>query len=487
MMLPGEASLGERARRALLDPFLRNAVRFTVDRLRNGKARGADALGAWEDYRERGKLVRSHVIEHLDFYLAQFADNVAARGQTVHFAADAQEATAIVLRIARDKAARVVAKSKSMVSEEIELNRQLEKHGIESVETDLGEWIVQLARETPSHLILPAIHKNRDQIGQLFENDGAEALSRDTAALARYARGRLRERFAEADIGITGCNFAIADTGSVVLFTNEGNGRMVTTLPRTHVVLMGMERIVPSFADLELMAELLPRSATGQKLTTYMNIITGARAADELDGAEELHVVILDNGRSRQLGDPEFREVLNCIRCGACLNVCPVYRQIGGHAYASVYSGPIGAVLTPLLEPTDARASELANASSLCGACFEACPVKIPLHDMLVGLRRKNAERAPPLARERIAYGVFGFVTGNPRVYRMATWVGRRLLSWMRRHRPQWLARLPVLQHWARNRALPVLQSRSFRDEWRKLSNDSPQPRERGSLTPPSP
>lgn len=468
MMLPGKAALTERARGALLSPFLRKAVRFTVDRLRNGKARGTDSFGPWEEYREQGRRVRTHVIANLDYYLAEFADNVVARGQHVHFAADAADAASIVLAIARAKQARLVAKSKSMVSEEVELNHYLAQHGVESVETDLGEWIVQLAHETPSHLILPAIHKNREQIQQLFEAEGGESLSRDTAALAGYARRRLRERFSQADIGITGCNFAIADSGSVVLFTNEGNGRMVTTLPRTHVVLMGMERIIPSLADLELMAELLPRSATGQKLTTYMNILSGARRAEELDGAEELHVVILDNGRSRQLADPEFRDVLNCIRCGACLNVCPVYRQIGGHAYASVYSGPIGAVLTPLLEPTDPRARELANASSLCGACFEACPVKIPLHDMLVRLRRKNAEAATALGSERFAHGAFGFVMRNPRLYRATTWVGRRVMGWLSRRYPRLLQRLPVLKQWTRHRSLPVLQSTSFRDEWRK-------------------
>jgi L-lactate dehydrogenase complex protein LldF len=456
-------TLKARAARALDDPFLRKAVRVTVERLRNGRDQSAHALGDWEAWRERGREVRSHVIAHLDYYLAEFSDNLQRRGGHVHFARDAAEAREIVLGIARKTEATLAVKSKSMVSEEIQINHELEHAGIECVETDLGEWIIQLAEEAPSHLIIPAIHKNRHQVKALFEAAGARDLTIETDVLAGFARRRLRERFLQADLGISGCNFAIAESGSIALFTNEGNGRMVTTLPKTHVVIMGMERILPTLADLELMANLLPRSATGQKLTTYLNLLTGPRSQGETDGAREMHVVILDNGRSRQLGDAEFQDVLNCIRCGACLNVCPVYRQIGGHAYGSVYSGPIGAVLTPLLVEDD-KSRELANASSLCGACFEACPVKIPLHDMLVHQRRRNAE-ASNARLERAAFRVFGWLFSSPKIFGPLSKLGRGLERALRRFPgTRWLERLPLLREWARHRALPAPAPRSFRE-----------------------
>jgi L-lactate dehydrogenase complex protein LldF len=469
MIVPASRlTLKARAARALDDPFLRRAVRITVERLRSGRDQSAAALGHWEVWREQGRQVRSHVIQHLDYYLAQFSDNFRRLGGHVHFAADAAEARAIVRGIAERAQAKLVVKSKSMVSEEIEINHELARADIECVETDLGEWIIQLAGETPSHLIIPAIHKNRQQVKDLFEGAGARGLNTETAVLAGFARQRLRERFLSADIGISGCNFAIAESGSVALFTNEGNGRMVTTLPKTHVVIMGMERILPTLADLELMANLLPRSATGQKLTTYLNLVTGPRHEGETDGAREMHVVILDNGRSAQLGDPEFRDVLNCIRCGACLNVCPVYRQIGGHAYGSVYSGPIGAVLTPLLTPND-RTRELANASSLCGACFEACPVKIPLHDMLVHQRRRNAE-AKQSVLELSAFRVFSWIFSRPRWFRLSAQLGRSVAALLRRCSAlPWLERLPLAREWARHRALPLPAKRSFREQFREL------------------
>lgn len=461
--------LEHRALLSLSDPFLRRAVRFTVERLEGAKTRSTEAFGDWEAWRERGRAVRSHVILHLDHYLDEFSRNVEALGQKVHFASDAAEARRIVLEIVRQKEARLVAKSKSMVSEEVHINACLEEAGVDCLETDLGEWIVQLARETPSHIIIPAIHKNRRQVQELFEHEGGERLTSETRVLAGYARRRLRERFAQAEIGMTGCNFAIADSGSVVIFTNEGNGRMVSTLPRTHIVMMGMERILPSLSELELMSNLLPRSATGQKITTYVNIMTGARREEELDGAREMHVVILDNGRSRQLSDEADREVLNCIRCGACLNVCPVYRQVGGHAYGSVYSGPIGAVLTPLLFQDEPQARELANASSLCGACFDACPVKIPLHDLLVRLRERNAARAPVLGGERAAFGLYAAVMRHPFLYRLVgRWV-RFVARLVGPRAERWLGRLPALSGWTRHRSLPVLGGASFRDEWRRL------------------
>jgi len=464
-------TLAGRSARALGNAFLRKAVRFTAERLSQAKTDSTDALGQWEAWRDRGRQVRQHVVQHLDYYLEEFAQNVEAHGQKVHFASDAREAGDIVLRIIAEKEARLVAKSKSMVSEEVGVNARLAEHGIECLETDLGEWIIQLAHEPPSHLIIPAIHKTRDQVQQLFEKEGGERLTNDTATLAGYARRRLRERFARAEVGMTGCNFAIAETGSVVIFTNEGNGRMVTTLPQTHIVMMGMERILPTLADLPLMADLLPRSATGQKITTYVNVVTGARRQGELDGPRELHVVILDNGRSRQLADPLFRELLHCIRCGACLNVCPVYRHVGGHAYGSVYSGPIGAVVTPLLAPHDPAAAELANASTLCGACFDACPVKIPLHDLLLRLRTRNVALYHPPLGERVGIRLFAAAAAWPRLFSLLSRLVRRVLLRLGPRGERLLARLPGVSTWARHRSLPVLQARSFRDQWKDLED----------------
>jgi len=469
MLARTEKELTARSESALGDDFLRQAVRFTVERLRSGKARSTAALGRWEEWRDRGQAVRSHVVEHLDFYLAEFSERLLQSGHHVHFAADAAEATRLVLDLVEAKRAKRIVKSKSMVTEELDLNHHLGERGVECLETDLGEWIVQLAHEMPSHLIIPAIHKNRFQVQGLFEAEGGEPLAPETRVLAGHARKRLRQKFTEADIGMTGCNFGIAETGSVVLFTNEGNGRMVTTLPETHLVLMGMERLLPSFADLELMANLLPRSATGQQVTTYVNVLTGARGEGEADGARELHVIVLDNGRSRQLGRPEFQPILDCIRCGACLNVCPVYRQIGGQAYASVYSGPIGAVLTPLLSE-DPRARELANASTLCGACAEACPVKIPLHDMLVTLRRENVERAPELTPEKATVTLWSWLFSSPLLYRAAMRLARLAQRLLLRNAPP--RRLPLLRTvnaWTRHRTLPLLARKSFRERLGEL------------------
>ena len=480
-------SLTERTDDALADDYLRAAVAFTTDRLRNRKTESAAKLGDWEAWRERGRDIRSHTVAHLDYYLDQFSRNMEANGGHVHFAADAAEAQAIVLSIAKQKYAKLVAKSKSMLSEEVHINHALEEAGIKCIETDLGEWIIQLAGETPSHIIIPSIHKNRDQIKDLFEAENGETLSTETSVLAGYARKRLRSAFQQADIGMTGCNFAIADSGSVVIFSNEGNARMVTTLPKTHIVMMGMERILPGWADLEVMANLLPRSASGQKMTAYMTGLSGPRRAGEIDGPDDVHVVVLDNGRSGALGDPEFRDILNCIRCGACLNVCPVYRQVGGHAYGSVYGGPIGAVLTPILQQGVKKAGELAYASSLCGACHEACPVKIPLHDMLVHLRRRYVEAGFAPAAERDAFAGFGKVASSPGLYRAAGAVGR----WVQLNvlgsgegtvtsgKPTKAPRpLPVISGWTNHRDLPVPPKKAFRDLW---LSDPPSPRSAGT------
>lgn len=461
----------ERAGYALNNDFLRNAVKFTTERLRLGKKLASEEHGNWDAWRERGRQIRLHTIAHLDYYLNEFAEQARANGAHVHFAETAEEAVAISLEIAKHKSAKSVVKSKSMVSEELHLNKALDSIGVEAVETDLGEYIIQLADETPSHIIIPAIHKNRYQIAELLSAEAGETLPPDTAIMAGFVRMKLREKFLEADIGMTGCNFAIAETGSMVLFENEGNARMVTTVPKTQITLMGMERIIPSWADLEVMATLLPRSATGQKLTVYMSGISGPKRELDADGPDEMHIIIIDNGRSLQLGDPEFQELLNCIRCGACLNACPVYRHIGGHAYGGTYSGPIGAVLTPALNKNVAEWDDIANASSLCGACYEACPVKIPLHDMLVSLRRRKIEAGRGDKLEAMGMKGFSAIMGNAKRYRSVVSLGKWGQKLVVRG-GEIRTRIGPLKGWNSYRVTPSLPKQSFRDRWPEMEQD---------------
>ncbi|MFM9278315.1 LutB/LldF family L-lactate oxidation iron-sulfur protein [Paenibacillus jiagnxiensis] len=471
----------DRASQALKDEFLRNAVKFTTERLRNGKKMASEEHGNWEEWRERGRQIRLHTIAHLDYYLNLFVENARANGVHIHFADTAADAVKISLDIAAHNEARSAVKSKSMVSEELHLNEAFEQTGIETIETDLGEYIIQLAGEAPSHIVIPAIHKNRYQIAELLSKEAGEQLEADTTVLAGFVRRKLREKFLAADIGMTGCNFAVAETGSMVLFENEGNARMVSTVPRIQITLMGMERIIPSWADLEVMATLLPRSATGQKLTMYMSGITGPRRTGDADGPEEMHIIIVDNGRSNQLGDPEFQELLNCIRCGACLNACPVYRHIGGHAYGGTYSGPIGAVLTPALNGNVAEWNDIASASSLCGACYEACPVKIPLHDMLVYLRRRKVESGHGNRLEGIGMKGFAAVVANSKRFSTAVRMGQLGQKPLIREGGIFL-KLGPLKGWNNYRVAPSLAKQSFRQRWEELERDV-----RSSLPQPDP
>ncbi|MBL0387575.1 iron-sulfur cluster-binding protein [Tumebacillus sp. ITR2] len=463
--------LRERVQVALNDEFLRNAVKFTTTKLRTQKAAATEELGRWEDWRERARAIRLHTIANLDYYLELFIENARRHGTHIHFAATADEAVEIAMQIAKASDAQSVVKSKSMVSEEIHLNEALEQHGIETVETDLGEYIIQLADETPSHIIIPAIHKNKQQVADLFSQEAGMTLPPDTEVLAGFARRKLREKFLEADIGVTGCNFAVAETGSMVLFSNEGNARMVSTLPKTQITFMGMERIVPSLEDLEVMATMLPRSATGQKLTVYMSVITGPRRTQDSDGPDDLHIILVDNGRSKQLGDPEFQEVLNCIRCGACLNVCPVYRHVGGHSYGWVYSGPIGAVLTPRLQDDQEKWGEVAYASTLCGACYDACPVKIPLHDMLVHIRRQYVEAGYTPKTEQLAMQAFGYATGDHKRFRRLIRLGVTGQKFFVRN-GKIKAKIGPLKGWTAHRHAPALAEVSFRDSWKALERE---------------
>jgi L-lactate dehydrogenase complex protein LldF len=459
----------ERGRRAIADRELHAAVALATEKFVTGRDAVLSALPDAPELRERAYRIKQETMANLDRYLEQMADAVEERGGHVFFAKEGEDVVRYVGELARRRGAKVITKSKSMATEEIELNRRLEEDyadlGLEIVETDLGEWIAQLAGDHPSHIVGPILHMNRRQVADILSGVAGERLPPNVEQLTRFARGRLREKFLAADIGMTGANFGVAETGTIVTVTNEGNGRLVASVPPVHVVVMGIEKLIPRFGDLSVFVQLLARSGTGQKITVYTNFVTGPRDEGELDGAEEMHLILLDNGRSDLLGT-EFEEALYCIRCGACLNVCPVYRQTGGHAYGSTYSGPIGAVITPLLKG-DEEAKDLPHASSLCGACSEACPVGIPLHDLLLKLRNRQVERGLAGKSQKIAFKGFENMMKSPVLYNISGKAGR-------------VAQKPLLRDdsvrpvpgpmsaWTNSRDLPPLAERSFRELWKE-------------------
>ena len=458
---------------AVQDAQLRQSLRRAGDGFDGARREAiAEATPAvWESWRQQARSIKEHTIANLDYYLAMLERKVAAAGGQVHFAADANQANAIVSEIARARNVRAVAKSKSMVSEELGLNQVLEAQGIAVFETDLGEYIIQLAQETPSHLVAPALHKTRGQVARLFAEHLGVPYTDDISQLARIARAALRQNFLDADLGISGANFLIAETGSLVIITNEGNGRLCTSAPRIHIGIAGMEKVIPSLQDLAVFLRLLPRSATGQRLTSYVSMITGPRRAADEDGPEEFHLVIVDNGRSRLLRDPALRESLYCIRCGACLNVCPIYQRVGGHAYGWVYPGPIGSIVTPGLVGLS-PAKDLPNASTLCGACRDACPVQINIPRMLLHLRSNLAQgtdSAPPAASDADALAArsFAAVMSHPTLLRLGRKLGRALLRPLAKSGMLGRTRLPLLSRWTQTRDLPVPPARSFREIWR--------------------
>lgn len=471
----GQAPLSERVEQAIRDPFLKKSLANAQERFRTGKANAAEALGNLEEWRVRAEAIRTHTVSHLDYYLDKFSTNVEANGGKVYFAETDEDVVQYILDLAKAKQAKTVIKAKSMVSEEIHLNKRLEEIGVDAIESDLGEYIIQLADETPSHIIVPAIHKNRKQVAELFSKASGQELPEDTKQLTQYARTVLRDKFLQADIGLSGCNFAIAETGSVVLVSNEGNARLSTTIPKTHVVLMGMERIVPGWEELDTVLSLLPRSATGQKITSYVTAINGPRKHDDVDGPEELHIVIVDNGRSNALGT-EYQKILNCIRCGACLNVCPVYRHIGGHAYGSVYPGPIGAVLTPIMQGFD-NWEKMPYLSTLCGACTDACPVRIPLHDYLLDLRKDEVEEKRTPAVERLIFKGFGTAMANPWMYKTGIKLAKYGLKPFQ-DKDGYIRKAPsLLGKWTKARDLPAPPMQTFREWWNeegKNGGDTP-------------
>ena len=468
-MRPMSHDFVNRADVALHDPQLQQALGKAKGGFVGRRAQAVAALPEFEQLRAAAREVKEHTLDHLDYYLQQFEQQVIASGGHVHWARSAEEARDIVIGICRAAGARKVTKGKSMVGEEIAINEALEAAGMQAVETDLGEYIIQLANEPPSHLIAPAIHKTRSQITELFHAHhrkyGLTERVTEVGAIVDEARKVLRAQFLSADVGITGANFLVAETGSTVIVTNEGNGDLTNTLPRVHIVTSAIDKIVPTREDVATILRVLARSATGQDMSVYTTFSTGPRRGEDLDGPAEFHVVLLDNGRSGILGG-EFREMLRCIRCGACLNHCPVYGSVGGHAYGWVYSGPMGAVLSTLMLGLD-EAHHLPNACTLNGRCKQVCPMSIPLPELLRKLRAREYEQRITPPRQRAGLAAWAFLARRPALYRFVFDNVARVLGFLgrRRGRFRWL---PLAAGWTDTRDMPAPAGESFHTAWRK-------------------
>ena len=445
---------------------LKNAVSSAVMRQYLARQTRLHDLPDADKLRTLAGNIKQHALDHLDYYLEQLGAAVKRNGGHFHLVSTADEARKLILDIAAKAGCKRIIKSKSMVSEEIELAHEMERLGLDVVETDLGEFIAQIAHERPSHIVAPIIHKDKASIADLFSQYFKTPYNDDPTALTRQARAHLRDKFRHADFGMTGANFLVAETGQVCNVENEGNARQSITTPRVLVTLAGIEKVVPRLTDLAVMLKLLARSATGQQMTIYTSVFGGPRKAGEKDGPEEFHLVLLDGGRSEILAG-KFRETLRCIRCGACLNACPVYRKIGGHAYGHVYSGPIGALITPLLNGLETY-KDLPNASSLCGACYEACPVKINIPKHLINLRQEINRRHINNPIERMIYRVWAWGLKFPFLYRF---IGA-IQKWDLRRRAKgsgWVKRLPsVASGWTQVRDMPAPAAKSFHEMWRE-------------------
>ncbi len=459
MTEPTPLAFHERAREALRDPVLERALLSIRRGWPKARARAIARLPEFEELRDHGREIKDHVLAHLDLHLERFEEAVRAAGGEVHWARDAAEARRLILAICKRAEARTVTKSKSMIAEEIGLNAWLEANGVTPVETDLGEYIIQLAGQRPSHLVGPAVHMTREEIAELFAQRHGTPLKERAEELVAEARAVLRQRYLEADVGITGANFLIAESGSVITVTNEGNAELTHGLPKTQIVVASIEKIVPTMEEAFVLLRLLARSATGQEFSTYTTVVTGPRRAGDLDGPEAFHVVLLDNGRSGMIGG-ELRSMLRCIRCGACLNHCPVYLAVGGHAYGSVYVGPMGAVLSPVLYGIE-QAHPLPEASSFCGRCEEVCPVRIPLPALMRHWREEAWRRglAPPTAR--FGMRVWRWFATRPALYRLASSLAMRLLAVLGRRRGGF-AKLPLAGGWTGSRDLPAPEGPTF-------------------------
>ena len=465
-----EVLFRDSAAKALLDPQLRANFRRAMDGLiTKRKAQFPDPRDL-QDLRALSTAIRSRSLLNLPELLERLEARCTQNGIQVHWAETCEQANQLILGLLQARGAKTLVKGKSMVSEEMHLNAFLEQHGIEALESDLGEYIIQLDDETPSHIIMPAIHKNKDQIARQFSQKIKDAkYTEDVDELTAMARKVLRQKFLEADAGLSGVNFAVAETGTLCLVENEGNGRMSTHVPPLHIAVMGLEKVVANLEEVAPLYAILTRSATGQAVSTYFNLITGPRGEGEMDGPQEVHLVILDNGRSRIYADPQLRATLRCIRCGACMNHCPVYTRVGGHAYEAVYPGPIGKILTPQVEGVGAR-HDLIHGSSLCGACAEVCPVEIPIPDILIRLRREATHEdagSQVLGRgtgrtaiEDWAWRLWAAVLKRPAVYRLSAWFATRF-GWALP------AGAPLLKHWTRSRTKPVPARRSLTERMR--------------------
>jgi L-lactate dehydrogenase complex protein LldF len=455
---------------ALKSANLQLALSRLGETLAAGNRTAFEKLAGSSLLRDKARAIKDETLAHLDEHLEQLEQAITARGGHVHYADDGADACAIVQGIIQERGLKRVVKSKSMVTEEIHLNKHLEEAGIEVTETDFGEFIIQVAGERPSHLVGPALHKTAEEMAICLNERFGKKLSKDPHEMAQFARGYLRQKFAESQLGITGGNFLVAETGTVVIISNEGNARLTTSVPDIVVSIVGIEKVIPRLADLPIFLKVLARAATGQKLSIYTSMITGPRQSGEIDGPREFHLVLLDNGRSRILGSP-MRESLFCIRCGACLNVCPVYRKIGGHAYGGTYSGPIGAVITPLFDGLKENYHQ-PHASSLCGACQAACPVKIQIPELLLrGTVAQHEQHMAPRFEELI-YRLWSRIMRSPGLYRASVWLAARLLGLFGKQ--GWLTRLPgPLAGWTSCRDFPLPAKQPFRARWRELENET--------------
>ncbi|HEY5683170.1 MAG TPA: LutB/LldF family L-lactate oxidation iron-sulfur protein [Sulfuricaulis sp.] len=443
------------------DEKLQQALKRLQSNFVDGRRAAIAELPNFNEIRDVAADIRERVVNQLDDYLRRFEQEATARGAEVHWAESVEDANRLVADIARRHNVHRIAKSKSMVSEECALNDHLENEGFDVIETDLGEYILQLAKEPPSHIVAPVVHKSKEEISDLFEEKHQRTRTTKITELCREAREVLRPKFLSADMGISGANFIIAETGSVLIVTNEGNGRLVTSLPRVHVAITGIEKVVPTLEDATTLLRLLPRSATAQSITNYVSILTGTRGQSESEGAEHFHIILLDNGRSRLLGT-ELQSMLRCIRCGACMNHCPVYQNIGGHAYGWVYPGPMGSVLTPAFVGLE-NALDLPNASTFCGQCAVVCPVKIPLPDLLRHLRTRQVEQGLRPWNERAALRVWSWAAQRPAVYGLLSRLAVRMLR-LAGGKEKRLHYLPGVSGWTKGRDLPAPEGRTFRD-----------------------